>query len=81
MDLTPHVHSLFSSFVFGTFSLYTPLGSGVGRRDPTMLIPKSSCVCIPCIKSVAPRVYMAKVKFLAYFWPDMNTEMGVVIYT
>ena len=24
---------------------------------------------------------MAKVKFLAFFfWPDMNTEMGVVIY-
>ena len=45
-----------------------------------MLLPKSSCVCIPCIKSVAPRVCMAKVPFLAFFGPNMNTEMGVVIY-
>ena len=26
--------------------------------------------------SVAPKVCLAKVRF----WPDMNTEMGVVIY-
>ena len=45
-----------------------------------MLLPKSICVCIPCFKSVAPRVCMTKVLFLAFFGPDMNTEMGVVIY-
>ena len=42
-----------------------------------MLFPKSICVCF---KYVAPRVCMAKVSFLAFFGPDMNTEMGVVIY-
>ena len=41
-----------------------------------MLLPKSSCVCIPCIKSVIPRVCMAKY----HFWHNMNTEMGVIIY-
>ena len=45
-----------------------------------MLLLKSICVCIPCFKSIAPRVCMVKVPFLALFWPNMNTEMGVVIY-
>ena len=45
-----------------------------------MLLPKSSCVCAPWVKSVAPRVCLAKVSFLAFFQPDMKTEMGVVIY-
>ena len=48
-----------------------------------MLLPKSSCVCIPCIKSIAPRVYQAKVPFLAFFglfWLNMKTEIDVVIY-
>ena len=45
-----------------------------------MLLRKSICVCIPCFKSVSPRVCMAKVPFLAFFGPDMNIEMGVIIY-
>ena len=45
-----------------------------------MLLQKSSCVCIPCIKSVAPRVCLVKVPFLAFFGPGIITEMGVVIY-
>ena len=46
-----------------------------------MLLPKSICICIPRFKSDDPRVCMAKVKLLAFFFgPDMNTEMGVVIY-
>ena len=44
-----------------------------------MLFPKSVCVCILCFKSVPPRLCPAKVPFLAYFGPDVNTEMGVVI--
>ena len=44
-----------------------------------MLFRKSICVCMPCFKSVAPRVCMAKVLFLAFYGPDMNIEMGVVI--
>ena len=45
-----------------------------------MLLSKSICVCIPCFKSVAPRNCMAKLSFLAFWGPDMNIEMGVVIY-
>ena len=45
-----------------------------------MLLPKSSRVCIPCFKSVATRIYLVKVPFLAFLGPDMETEMGVVIY-
>ena len=41
-----------------------------------MLLPKSSCVCISCFNFVTPKVCSAKVPFLAYFRPDMNTEMG-----
>ena len=51
--------------------------------DSTLLLPKSSCVCIPYIKSVAPRGCLVKVPFLAFFFffgPDIKTEMGVVIY-
>ena len=32
------------------------------------------------LSGVNPLVYLAKVQFLAFFGPDMNTEMGVVIY-
>ena len=42
-----------------------------------MLLPKLSCVSIPCFKSVTPRICLVKVPFLG---PDMETEMGVVIY-
>ena len=45
-----------------------------------MSLPKSSCICIPYIKSVAPKVCLAKVPFLAFFGPNMKTEMDVVIY-
>ena len=45
-----------------------------------MLLSKSSCVYVPCFKSVASKVYLTKVPFVAIFWPDMNTKMGVVIY-
>ena len=47
-----------------------------------MLLPKPNSVCIPCLcfKSVAPRVSLAKVSFLAFFGPDMKTEIDVVIY-
>ena len=41
-----------------------------------MLLPHSSCVFISCINSVAPRVCWPKY----HFWPDMKTEMGVVMY-
>ena len=44
-----------------------------------MLLPKSSCVYIPYIKSVAPWVCLAEVPFLASFGPNMKTEVGVVI--
>ena len=47
-----------------------------------MLLPKSICVCIPCLKSFSPNVCVAKEPFLAFFLgggPDMNTEMGMVI--
>ena len=44
-----------------------------------MLLPKSNCAYIPYIKSVAPRVYLAKVPLLACFEPDMKTEVVVVI--
>ena len=44
-----------------------------------MLLPKSSYVYIPYIKSVAPRVCVAKVPFLAPLEHDIKTEVGVVI--
>ena len=37
-----------------------------------MLIPKSSRVCTPSFKSVAPKVYLTYVPFVAIFWPNMN---------
>ena len=44
-----------------------------------MLLSKSSCVCIPCFKSVA-QMALAKALFLAFLRPDMNIEMSAVIY-
>ena len=44
-----------------------------------MLLPKSSCVRIPRIKSVAPWVCLVKVPFfLPFFGPDMKTDVGVI---
>ena len=43
-----------------------------------MLFPKSNCVYIPYIKSVTPKVCLAKL-FLASFGPEMKTVVGVVI--
>ena len=44
------------------------MGRGVLPEGiPLMLLPKSSYVCIPCIKSVAPRVCLVKAPFLAFF--------------
>ena len=45
-----------------------------------MLLSKLSCVCIPCFKSVVPKVCLTKVLFVAIFWSNMNTKIGVVIY-
>ena len=56
------------------------MGRGVTRRDFAYILAKSSCVCIPCFKSVAPRICLVKVPFLAFLGPDMETEMSVVIY-
>ena len=41
-----------------------------------MLLPNLSCVFISCINLVTPRVCWPK----NHFWPEMKTEMGVVIY-
>ena len=68
------------SFFCGTSSLYTPMGSGVARRDPAHVTHKVNLCMHTIFKSVAPRVCMAKVPFLALFGPDMNIEIGVAIY-
>ena len=59
-------------FFFGTFSIYLPMGRGVARRDPVHVSPKVKLVCIPCFKSVTPRVCLAKVPFLAFFGHVIN---------
>ena len=43
-----------------------------------IFLPKSSCVCIPCFKSVAPRICLVKVPFLALFFfvPDIKNRNG-----
>ena len=42
-----------------------------------MLLPKSSFVCIPRFKSVAPRVCLAKVLFLPFFGPNIKKKKRV----
>ena len=50
-----------------------------------MLLPKSSCIYIPYIKSIALRVCLAKVPFLSSFGLDTksgcghDTKVGVII--
>ena len=45
-----------------------------------MLLPKSICVCIQCFKSLAPGIVLPKYHFWVFLGPDMDTEVGVVIY-
>ena len=57
------------------------MGRGIARRDPTHVTPKIK-LCIHTIyhiKSVAPRVCLAKVLFFASFGPGTKTEVGMVI--
>ena len=56
------------------------MGSGIARRDFAHITPKVNLFMHTIFKSVTLRVCMAKVPFLAFFGPDMNTEIGVVIY-
>ena len=45
-----------------------------------MILPKSSCVYTPYIKSVTSRVCLGIVPFLVSFGLDMKIKVGVVIY-
>ena len=47
-----------------------------------MLLPKSiaSCVCVPTFRSLTQKVCLTKIPFVAIFWPDRDTKVGVVIY-
>ena len=57
------------------------MGRDLARWDPAHVTPKVKLCMHTMFKFVAPRICMAKVLVLA-FWggPDMNAEMGVVIY-
>ena len=68
-------------FFFCTFSLYTPMGRGVARRDPTHVTPKVNFVYVYHVLSLLLQGFVRpKYHFWGLFWPDMDTEMGVVIY-
>ena len=59
------------------------MGSGIAMRDPAHVTPQVNlCMHTMFCMSVASRDCMAKVPFLFCFFggPDMDTEMGVVIY-
>ena len=40
-----------------------------------MLTPMSSCACAPSFKSVAPKICLNKVPFVAIFLPDRNKKL------
>ena len=53
--------------IFGIFILTRPeKGVCLGGTQP-MLLPQSSCVCIPSFRSVTPRVCLVKVPFFGFF--------------
>ena len=43
-----------------------------------MLLPKSSCICISCV--LICRSTGMSVPFLAFFGPNMKTDVGAVMY-
>ena len=55
------------------------MGRGVARRNPAHDTHKVKLYMHPCIKSVTPRVCLAKVSFLAFLGPDMKTKMIILI--
>ena len=68
MDQTPYVQSLFSSlFVcfLGILSLYTPIGGGVYAYH---------------VLSLSFQGFDGQSTILGFYGPDINTEMGMVIY-
>ena len=55
--------------------------SGVARMNPAHVIPKVNlCMhTIPCFFCRSKGLFGQSTIF-GFYWPDMNTEMGVVIY-
>ena len=43
-----------------------------------MLVPKLSCVCIPCFNLLLQWFVLSKVPFLAFFWPDIKQNVCVI---
>ena len=54
-------------FFFVALSLYTPMGSGVARRDSTHVTAIVNCLCIPCFKSRSKGLYDEGTIF-GFFW-------------
>ena len=45
-----------------------------------MLLPMSSCVCIPFLRLSLLGLILPKYQFCTFLVPDMNTYIGVVMY-
>ena len=63
-----------------TFSLYTPIGSGVARRDPAHVTHIVNLFMHTMFSVCRSKDLYGGITIFGIFGPDMNTEMGVVIY-
>ena len=72
----PHVCTLI--FIEYMPNFYTPMGSGVARRDPTHVLSK--LVYAYNLLCLSTKGYCQIPFFLVSFAPDMDTEIGMVIY-
>ena len=67
VGLTPKVRVFFRSTIFDILSItHQEKEVWPGGIQP-MLLPKSSCVCKPGLRSVGLRVCLSNVPFLAFF--------------
>ena len=61
------IHTNMHTYVQTVFSLTHPKERVWPGEPQPMLIPESSCVCIPSFRILAPRVCFAKAQILAFF--------------
>ena len=81
MNLTPFVHVFFRTSIFGIFNHTHQLEKVWPGRNQPILLQNLSWVYITSFRSLAPRVSVAKVLFLALFlvWREHRRECGHIV--
>ena len=75
-----YILKCFRGSFLALFRFIHKLERGVAWRDPSHVIPKVKWFMHAIFSVCCSKGLSGLVQFLAFFWHDMKTEMGVIIY-